>query len=457
MKNEKIKILLVDDDTALLQSIQAFLKKKGFSVATAINGEKGLEYFKSNLVDIIISDIKMPKMNGIDLLNNVKRMNSNTKFIFISGFSEIMETKEAYERGAHDFLTKPFGVKDLLNSIESIYSVDTLDAKSMSGKEYFGIEIDKFIAGSKIEYPIYIRLSTQKFVKVAHTGEDINMDRIKQYKNKGIKKLYLEKEDYQNYIEMTKKIIDVMKKRTNVISTRKKTEFMKTANKLIMESIYAHELDKSSVNEAKEVVESTFSVIVKRDEIFRLISDISQDFNDLYSHSLAVSMFSTMLAKRIPEFTDRDVQKITTGALFHDCGKKVLPQRILNKKLVLLNSEEKAELEKHPTFGSQMLGELQDIDDEVIKITLEHHEDCLGKGYPFGKTESEIHPFSKVVAIADYFMVSVAQSDGFLNEQKRYEDSLSRMLKTKYKHFKGSYLDRFLTIFPFADKYSTKI
>ena len=108
----KKKILVVDDEQHVRQLIGKVLEKEGYEVLTACNGEKGLEIFQKNNIDLIISDIKMPKMNGIEFLHKVKEQEPGVGFILITAFATMETAIDAIKSGAQDYVTKPFDLAE---------------------------------------------------------------------------------------------------------------------------------------------------------------------------------------------------------------------------------------------------------------------------------------------------------------------------------------------------------
>jgi two-component system response regulator CpxR len=113
MKN----ILLVDDDLVLQSLLKSYLEAENFSVTLASDGEEALEKLQSMTPDIIILDINMPKLNGIELL---KVRNNNTPVIVISSLDTEHERVNVFELGADDFLGKPFSQRELVVRIKAI-------------------------------------------------------------------------------------------------------------------------------------------------------------------------------------------------------------------------------------------------------------------------------------------------------------------------------------------------
>ncbi len=106
--NRPVKILIVDDEVNLLQSLSDVLKRKGYSVATAQNGLEALGKLKERYFNIAIIDLKMPKMGGMELLQVIKERYPQTLVVILTGYGTIKSAVDAIKKGAHSYLIKPF-------------------------------------------------------------------------------------------------------------------------------------------------------------------------------------------------------------------------------------------------------------------------------------------------------------------------------------------------------------
>ena len=117
MSKTKKQILVVDDEPAWLQILSYILRSKGYVVHAKSNAEDALQDLKEFKPDLIVSDVRMPDMNGFDFLERVKqtRKNSATPFVFITAIDDYDSRKAAQDLGATDYLTKPFNEEDVLS------------------------------------------------------------------------------------------------------------------------------------------------------------------------------------------------------------------------------------------------------------------------------------------------------------------------------------------------------
>ncbi len=117
-QNNKIHILVVEDDRDMRDFIQEILMEKGYAVTTAANGKEALERLDETSFPIIVSDLKMPVMDGITLLETINRRNILKPFIIlITAFGDIDEAIQLINNGAYDYIIKPFKLEQLLIAV----------------------------------------------------------------------------------------------------------------------------------------------------------------------------------------------------------------------------------------------------------------------------------------------------------------------------------------------------
>ncbi len=113
------KVLIIDDEKAIRRALKDILEYEKFSVDLADDGISGVELVKTNTYDIILCDIKMPDMDGIEVLEAIQEMNCDTPIIMISGHGTVETAVEAIKKGAFDFIEKPLDLNRLLITIRN--------------------------------------------------------------------------------------------------------------------------------------------------------------------------------------------------------------------------------------------------------------------------------------------------------------------------------------------------
>lgn len=114
----KFTILLVDDESSIRETLKIILEDSGYLVITAKDGYEALDYLKENIVDILITDLRMPKMDGIELMKNSLEIDPYLETIFISAYADIKSAVKALKMGAFDYIEKSFTTEELIFTVE---------------------------------------------------------------------------------------------------------------------------------------------------------------------------------------------------------------------------------------------------------------------------------------------------------------------------------------------------
>ena len=115
-----MKILLAEDEKDLSRALTVILERSGYSVDAAYDGVEALEYASRGAYDAMIFDIMMPRMDGIELLTNIRKSGNRTPVIMLTAKSEIDDRITGLDAGADDYLTKPFAMGELLARLRSM-------------------------------------------------------------------------------------------------------------------------------------------------------------------------------------------------------------------------------------------------------------------------------------------------------------------------------------------------
>lgn len=132
MKSKKEKILIVDDSVSTLEVIKRNLLQKGYQIFTSTSVPEAIKILKARQIDLIITDLKMPKISGLDLIRHVKENYKNSEIIMITGYPTIEGAIKAVKIGAEDYLSKPFTDEELLAKVQK--ALEKLHQKRSSQK-----------------------------------------------------------------------------------------------------------------------------------------------------------------------------------------------------------------------------------------------------------------------------------------------------------------------------------
>lgn len=119
---EKMKIMLVDDEERFLLTTSKLMEKLGFAVLTAASGDQCLKLLEKQSVHVVILDVKMPGMDGIETLKNIKRLYPLIEVIMLTGHATAESAVDGLKSGATDYLTKPISVDDLIAKADGAFA-----------------------------------------------------------------------------------------------------------------------------------------------------------------------------------------------------------------------------------------------------------------------------------------------------------------------------------------------
>jgi DNA-binding NtrC family response regulator len=120
--SEKNRILVVDDEDALRTVLSGELVSEGYEVRTAADGDEAISNVQKENYDLVLLDIKMPRLNGFEVLKFIKEKYPKTKVVMLTGFADLKNAIESKKLGAEDFVSKPYDLVDLLTTIERVLS-----------------------------------------------------------------------------------------------------------------------------------------------------------------------------------------------------------------------------------------------------------------------------------------------------------------------------------------------
>jgi two-component system, NtrC family, nitrogen regulation response regulator NtrX len=129
------KIIIIDDEKAIRAALRDILEYEGYEVDEAKDGEEGLDMIMKNHYDVALCDIRMPKMEGLEVLLKASEAGRPTQFIMVSAFGNVENAVEATKRGAYDFITKPPDLNRLLVSVRNAIEKSKLVAETVTLKK----------------------------------------------------------------------------------------------------------------------------------------------------------------------------------------------------------------------------------------------------------------------------------------------------------------------------------
>lgn len=171
----KSRILVVDDEESIREFLEIMLKKEGYEVSCVEDGQQALDFLKKKSVDMVISDLQMPNVTGIELLEQVKQQYPDMLFMMITAFGTTETAVEAMKLGAYDYITKPFKIDEVRINIANALRSQNLEVENRVLKKELKQEysFQNLVGNSEPMHRIYemVKRVSQTPTNILVTGE----------------------------------------------------------------------------------------------------------------------------------------------------------------------------------------------------------------------------------------------------------------------------------------------
>lgn len=117
----EVRVLLVDDEPEFLRTLAKRLERRGLDVAVASSGAKALQSLAARPTDVVVLDVKMPDMDGLETLEAIRRDHAGTAVVMLTGHADVEAAVQGLSQGAFDYLMKPISIDELIYKIEDAY------------------------------------------------------------------------------------------------------------------------------------------------------------------------------------------------------------------------------------------------------------------------------------------------------------------------------------------------
>jgi putative nucleotidyltransferase with HDIG domain len=486
------QVLIVEDDQLIAESLGDFLKKKGYEISMALNGVDGLKMVQTKSFDVVIADVMMPEMNGIQFLEQSKYDYPDLEIILMTGYADIKVAIEAMKKGASDFITKPFRLDQVERSVKRLLKKKSefSDAGSNGNVVRLNRNLEKKIQELSIMYSISeamdaVEESDQVFSSIVDLAVKITSGSAAFYLNDGndlrfFLKAQCNSEDFPERSSQAKIAPSVIRK---ISETREPMVFFEPTGLDIYQPFITDERPIRSLIIAPFYVKTErFGVLVveeKESELQFTDADVTfigmllkkasvaLENNALYQtlynnlvntlrslvttleakdeytqqHSDRVTQLAIRIAGQIG-CTEEDIEILRFAGMLHDIGKIGVSDAILQKK-GRLTEEEYDVIKEHPTLGAQILEPLNMVPREQTVIK-HHHERWDGGGYPDGLKGKDIPFLARIISLADAY--DAMTSNRVYRNALPHEKAVAEIERNAWTQFDGIIVKAFLTL-----------
>lgn len=465
------KVLIVDDDPGIRETISALIEAQGYATLTAEDGLEASRLLESGPFLCVFTDIMMPHMTGIELIQKIKAWDISIPVIVITGHASIETAIDAMRHGASDFISKPFKTKQIefiLNKVkreksileenkrysdelhlhrmiddlagqledksQEIASLQTISDRITSLKGIRDIvnaivEVTKDLFDeSRVSF---CPVNRQSLRLITPEGEEAQLDQrliggqiVEEvltingiHENKTVFPLLIEGQIFGALTLTTRRILSRDEQRKILYLLQRTGERME--NVALYEGLY----------------ESVLSTLYSMAKIL--------DARDPYTsqHSTRVTTLAINLGKTLG-LSQEDLDVLYIASSLHDIGKVGVPDSILRKP-DKLSVEEFDVIKRHSDIGADILKSIAVMYRET-EIIRHHHERYDGHGYPAGLAGTEIPLLSRVIALADTY--DAMTTDRPYRRGLSPEDAIAEIIRCKGTQFDPEIAEIFISI-----------
>jgi response regulator RpfG family c-di-GMP phosphodiesterase len=439
------RILVVDDEEHIRKLCSEILQRKKFNVTTFSTANAALDAARNNTYDLLLTDISMPGMDGLELLRQIKDLHRDITAVVMTGYGTVNNVVQSLHLGAHGFLIKPFSQRDLVQSVEEALERNQLIRENTRLK----LLVPLFELGKTFLSELHLEALLDKVTEVSIKETRSDSASVVLLKESGDpipksfrgSKSVLGDDAYRSMMENcgawivqhkkpllldedhpagpirgfgTIPILDAAIVMMPLISKDKVVGILNLCKKKRGKRSFAQsELDLISV------LCGQAAIAIENAKLFEEVETKNKDLENFYfesvkalaqaieakdsvtgSHGDRLESYALAIADRFG-LTDKEKISLRYAAALHDIGKIGVSELVL-KKRSKLTSEEYDEMKTHPERGGKILREVKFLD-PVIPIIHYHHEQFDGRGYPEGLSGESIPIGSRIVAVLDAF------------------------------------------------------
>jgi response regulator RpfG family c-di-GMP phosphodiesterase len=430
---DRPRVLVVDDEKFIRDIIADFLGMEGYIVRTAEDGTSAVTELERARYDMVISDLKMPKMGGLDLLKEVARVHPETLTVIMTGFGTVETAIDAMKRGAYDYILKPFKVEEIVHIVQRGLEKRRLSAENLRLREALSLY--------KVSEAIAASLSLDEVVSTLSDSalSEVRSDLVSTWLADGEGNFSLRSLNFSSLLEPGEelgeldpaKVVERLAAGPIVEHGARARELFATHPSRQVSSLlivplkmrdrllgFVSTVSLTASRRFDEGQRKLLTIIASRAaaaiENARLYEDLQATFQqtiqslartidkmDRYTsgHSERVARYAVNLARWLGLGEDQ-IEVVRHSALMHDIGKIGCVMN-LNKAGKLTQTEYEV-FKRHPTYGREILDPIKFLGPVIPGVHL-HHERWDGRGYPLGLQGKDIPLIARIISVADTY------------------------------------------------------
>ncbi len=501
MRNDPIKVLIVDDEEGILDVTEGYFQRKGYEVYTSADGIDALDVLKRVTVDCIFTDINMPRMDGLELAEKVRQIDSTLPVVVMTGYPSLENSIQTLKNGVVDYLIKPVNLEQMELTLKRILRERQLFVENLILKE----EVERQERLKKLNVELLDRVeevNTLNRIMEDFANTDSSYSIFNKVVDLGVEELKADKVFFHIYSDQDRSLVQVAGNDRGIRDEKVRSLFgsdlSEMANRFILEilegdhnpCLISRPIQNDRLDDAVhslmivplKIREKTFGIAsafsFRKEKLFdekdiyymnfitqkaasaienialyeniydNLFSTLyafvtALEVRDLYTrkHSTRVAKYADLIAAEMG-CNEEEMDIINFAGSLHDIGKIGIRDDILLKP-GRLTDEEYEEIKAHPVIGADIISKLG-LWDREMEIIRHHHERFDGTGYPDGLMGKDIPKLARILCVADSF--DAMASDRAYRKRMPKKQVLEIIMKNSGSQFDPKVVDAFLNV-----------
>ncbi len=410
--------LIVDPDQKFLDSLQIADHPTKIQPKVAINGSEAqlLLSDANQSFSAVFLNPRISYPGGISVIRCSKLNKPGTPIYLIYDETPIFKDSELKSLGIQKQIPKPLTFDEILSYIapaalyfnsdmlvthvkkETLHQLDT--SVTVEDSKFVSIRATDFLSGTICYFDLYVRLNSNKYVKIVQAGDRFQTERVTAYLEKGVHFFYISKESQEYYLGFCDRLSTSLLKRSDIPTEIKMSQVMNHGEETL-KFLKTQGMNETNVKYAAQFLENVHSLVKtinpgKSPVLKKFLTDITS-----YDHAVGVTTIAAMLIPGLDITSASPVETIGLGAFFHDIGLTKLG--ISSEDTTKMSPDEWEKFKTHPILGSEIVSHLDGFKPSVIQSVLQHHERRNKKGFPFQLGPGSISLISEIIGISDEF------------------------------------------------------
>ncbi|MEM6532201.1 MAG: HD domain-containing phosphohydrolase [Myxococcota bacterium] len=468
---QSARILVVDDEPVILDILRDVLEYEGFDVTTVGDGELALERLRAEAFDLLLTDLKMPRVDGLELISRLSDAGLIEQFktVIMTGFGTVETAVAAMKNGAFDYILKPFKPEDVVRLIRRALSELELQRENMALRETLGFyELSEALSSSMgldqqlgmIAELVRTNLGADGVAVHAanpdapgetvvrfSSGPDIGMNAPRIFEE-----LKAEGRLVAHGDEVSRWTAEAVLNPTGLVSSPLKVR----GEPMGFIAAFSHEAGRRFTEGQRKglnVFGARAASAIEHDRMFKSIAESvtatieslarALETKDPYTagHSDRVASYGRMIAATVG-LSEDEQKRCFHGGLLHDIGKIGINLNVLNKAQKL--TEEEYEMFKsHTVLGKRIIEPVKFLR-PLIPYVYAHHEAWNGRGYPEGLSGEDIPFEGRLLAVADSY--DAMTSNRPYRKALPHDIAVAELRRCAGKQFDRTYVTAFLEV-----------